>query len=115
MRDYRMTRLVQIRKGDIRRVALVDEPRLRLLEKYNSVYELAGAAIAAETKLSRLATQMATDESLDYDLVHSGRSDWRLLAPIDHPGDAGRCLISGTGLTHLGSASNRQAMHVAAV
>jgi hypothetical protein len=34
------------------------------------------------------------------------------LAPIDHPEPA-RCLVSGTGLTHLGSAKNRNAMHAA--
>ena len=31
--------------------------------------------------------------------------------PIDHPEESSRCLISGTGLTHLGSARNRQSMH----
>jgi hypothetical protein len=36
-------------------------------------------------------------------------SPWRLLVPIDHPEPA-RCLVSGTGLTHLGSAENREAM-----
>lgn len=108
-----MTRLVQIRRGEARRVALVDEPRLRLLGNYSSVYELASAAIATGTKLNEMAEKNATAESLDYDLVYGGRADWRLLTPIDHA-DAGRCLISGTGLTHLGSASNRQAMHAAA-
>jgi len=34
-----------------------------------------------------------------------------LLAAIDHPVDAARLLVSGTGLTHLGSAANRQTMH----
>jgi len=52
-----------------------------------------------------------TDDSLDYDAVYAGRSPWRLLAPIDHPIEPARCLVSGTGLTHLGSAKNRQAMH----
>jgi hypothetical protein len=33
-----------------------------------------------------------------------------LLVPIDHPEPA-RCLVSGTGLTHLGSARDRNAMH----
>ena len=32
-------------------------------------------------------------------------------SPIDHPAEPARCLVSGTGLTHLGSAKNRQAMH----
>ncbi len=42
-----------------------------------------------------------------------GARKWKLLAPIDHPQEAACCLVSGTGLTHLGSARDRQAMHVA--
>jgi hypothetical protein len=34
----------------------------------------------------------------------------RLLPPLTHP-DPGHCLVSGTGLTHLGSAAARDAMH----
>lgn len=34
-----------------------------------------------------------------------------LAPPIDVPGAAERTLVSGTGLTHLGSAKDRQAMH----
>src|SRR5208282_4083346 len=41
----------------------------------------------------------------------SGNSEWRLLPPIDHPEELARCFLSGTGLTHLGSARNRQSMH----
>ena len=33
---------------------------------------------------------------------------------IDHPDEPSRCLISGTGLTHLGSARGRQSMHATA-
>jgi hypothetical protein len=36
-----------------------------------------------------------------------------LLVPIDHPEPA-RCLVSGTGLTHYGSAMSRDRMHAAA-
>jgi hypothetical protein len=43
--------------------------------------------------------------------VYAGRSAWRLLPPIDHPGEPARCLVSGTGLTHFGSARDRDAMH----
>jgi len=34
-----------------------------------------------------------------------------LMAPIDHPEDEAHCLISGTGLTHLGSSAARDQMH----
>jgi len=106
-----MTRLVQIQNGAQRRVALVAEPQLRLLRDFTSVHALATAAITAEESLARWVQTLVTTETLDYDAVYSGRSDWRLLAPIDHPADPARCLVSGTGLTHLGSAQNRAAMH----
>jgi hypothetical protein len=37
-----------------------------------------------------------------------------MLPPIDHPEEPTRCMISGTGLTHLGSARDRQSMHALA-
>ena len=106
-----MTRLVQLKRGDVRRVALVEEPHLRLLDSCNSVYELANSVIASGVKLSDLARHRATAERVEYDPIYLGRSDWRILPPIDHPAEPARCLISGTGLTHLGSARNRQSMH----
>ena len=109
-----MTRLVQLQEGLRRRVALVDEPRLRLLADFATVHELAEAALARGLPLTALIASQATAETLDYDQVYLGQSPWRLLAPIDHPGEPARCLVSGTGLTHLGSAKNRQAMHEAA-
>jgi hypothetical protein len=107
-----MTRLVQIKRGAMRRVALVEEPQLRLLD-CSSVYELANFAIGARIRLSDAAKQRSTAELLDYDPVYSGQSEWQLLTPIDHPDEPARCLVSGTGLTHLGSARDRQAMHAA--
>jgi hypothetical protein len=106
-----MTRLIQIKKGNIRRVALVEEPNIRLLDTCSSIYELAHLAIAAGMKLSDLARQRARHDAIDYDPVYNGRSEWQLLPAIDHPDEPTRCLISGTGLTHLGSARNRQSMH----
>jgi hypothetical protein len=50
---------------------------------------------------------------LDYDSINDDSSEWGLLSPIDNPAEPSRCLVSGTGLTHLGSAKNRQAMHSA--
>ena len=106
-----MTRLVQIQKGSTRRVALVEEPWLRLLAGVASIYELASTADAAGVPLLKSVRDRATSEKLDYDAVYFGKSDWKLLLPIDHPTEPSRCLVSGTGLTHLGSAKNRQAMH----
>jgi hypothetical protein len=106
-----MTRLIQIKKGTVRRVALVEEPNVRLLDACSSIYELAHIAIAASMTLSEVVRQRAGQDTIDYNPIYSGHSEWRLLPAIDHPDEAARCMLSGTGLTHLGSARNRQSMH----
>jgi hypothetical protein len=108
-----MTRLVQIKNGSTRAVALVEEPHLRLFNGIASIYELAKQAAEKGTSLLKLIQSRASDERFDYDSIYTGKSAWRLLPPIDHPIEPARCLVSGTGLTHLGSAENRQRMHEA--
>jgi hypothetical protein len=93
-----------------RRVAFVDEPKLRLLRSASSVYELAVSAIGSNRPLRDCVEQLIAEELLDYDAVYEGRSEWQLLPPIDHQ-EPSRCLVTGTGLTHKGSAQNRQSMH----
>ena len=112
-------RVVQIARKDERRVALVREPELILLREAASVVALVQEALALATPLTELITQrlseaeVKSDERLDYDEVYAGRSAWKLLAPVDTPGAPEKTLVSGTGLTHLGSARERQAMHLA--
>ena len=105
-----MTRLLQLQRGASRRVARVEEPLVRLLDGGESVLALAEEAIAASVPLPVLIQQRVTSETLEYDAIYHGSSEWRLLVPIDHP-EPSRCLVSGTGLTHLGSAENRAKMH----
>src|SRR5262249_11898539 len=76
-------------------------------------FDLAQMADARGESFLKIVRERATGETLDYEAVYSGRSEWKLLAPIDHPIESARCLITGTGLTHLGGAKNRQAMHSA--
>ena len=106
-------RLVQLKTGDARRVAVVEEPKLRLLRDFNSVYGLAQAAIASGKKLTSVVADHLTEESLDYDPIYRGNAHSKLLVPIDHPQEPARCLVSGTGLTHMGSARDRASMHMA--
>ena len=108
-----MTRLVQIQNGATRAVALVEEPRLRLLDGVKSIFELAREAADSKNSLVALIQKKAAAEFLDYETIYQGKSEWKLLPPIDHPTEPSRCLVSGTGLTHLGSAANRQRMHEA--
>jgi hypothetical protein len=105
--------LVQLSDGSNRRVALVEEPHLRCLEGVSSVYELAQLCLAQSLPLAQHAASLATGETISYEDVYVGRSAWHLIAPIDVPDQPSRLMVSGTGLTHLGSARERQAMHLA--
>jgi len=107
-----MIRLVQLKHPDHgRRVALVEDNTLRLLATHRSVHALALAAIAAGQSLSKIVPTVLTAETLNYDSVYAGKSKWRLLPAFDHPAEAARCLVTGTGLTHKASVATRAAMH----
>jgi hypothetical protein len=110
-----MLRLVQISKGLSRRVAVVEEPYLRCLTEVQSVYELAQQCLRLGIQLKEQVHALEHGEVLDYDAIYSGASEWKLMAPIDVPKNPSRLTIAGTGLTHLGSAKERQAMHIADV
>jgi hypothetical protein len=103
--------LVQLLGPDGRRIAVVDEPNLRLLEAPLSVYALIQQAIA-QSAVSSLVQQSLSNQSIPYDAVYDGQSEWQLLPPIDVPNEPQRVLVAGTGLTHYGSARDRQNMHL---
>src|SRR5437868_4799179 len=106
-----MVTLVQLQRDGRHAVACVEEPHLRLLTCADSAYRLVQLALATGRPLTEIIRKDSGTEQLDYDAVYSGASPWRLRVPIDHPDDPARCLVSGTGLTHFGSAQNRHAMH----
>lgn len=106
-----MIRLVQLKGPGGRRLARVEEPRLILFDGCSSVYELARMCIAQGRSASAVLGSLQSSESLNYDEVYAGNSEWKLLPAADHPEEPARCLVSGTGLTHMASAKNRQAMH----
>ena len=104
-------RLVQFLDRDqSRRVAMVsdDGTALRVLRQTQRVYELALEAGRRKLALSALVQDRLGTDSVSYDEIVSER---RLLPPLDHA-DSARCLITGTGLSHLGSAAARDSMHV---
>ena len=106
--------LVQIQNAVQRRVAIVRETDLVVLRQVDSTLALVEKALFEKRQLSELASCLTSEEVLSYDEIYDGKSDWKLLPPIDCPGNPHRVHVSGTGLTHLGSARDRQAMHVAA-
>jgi hypothetical protein len=103
--------LVQISRGNERRVAVVCEPELVLLRDVESVLGMAQRSLVRGRTLTAVAEDLASADTLLYEDVYEGRSAWKLLPPIDAPDDPRRLTVSGTGLTHLGSARDRQAMH----
>ena len=108
-----MIRLVQLSHPRLgRRVARVEDDKLRLLpDGIDSIYHLAQSALAARRPLGRFVAGQPAGEWLNYDSVHAGKSDWRILPSFDHPAEPARCLVTGTGLTHKKSVATRQAMH----
>lgn len=101
-------RLVQFRKTDnTSAVAVVDGNSLRVLNDVASVYELARKALSEDGGLSAAAERRLSDQVLDYSRIES---EGRLLPPITMP-DPSRLRVTGTGLTHLGSAQARDNMH----
>lgn len=99
-------RLIQCDHQDQVRAALVEsEEQVRLLDC--DTYTLANRAISAGKPLSDMLTEALTDTRLDYQALVDAK---RLLPPLTHS-DPAHCLVTGTGLTHLGSADTRSAMH----
>ncbi|WP_448501848.1 AraD1 family protein [Sphingomonas sp.] len=96
-------RLIQFAENCARGVALLgDEGAARRLLGIETTLQLARIAIDADTTLVA-AAQERTGDAIDL-------ADATPLAPIDHP-DAAHCWLTGTGLTHLGSAEGRDKMH----
>jgi len=92
--------------GD-RRVGILNGDSVTALAGYATTYELAADAIAGGTGIAPLASAAVTRSSESYATI---AQQGRLLAPLDHP-DPAHCYVTGTGLTHLGSADTRDAMH----
>ena len=104
-------RLLQHRAADgSRSVILAEDDTAHFLEGVGSVRELALRAIAAGDTLEAAARACGMGASVD---IAAELAAGRLLAPIDHE-DPAHLLMTGTGLTHLGSAEGRDKMHKAA-
>ncbi|WP_447895087.1 AraD1 family protein [Vreelandella sp. GE22] len=101
-------RLIQYLDANDLRVACVENhDQVRPIEIDGGTYGLAQAAMAEGRSLQAVATAHQSDELIDYQTLIDER---RLLPPLTHP-DPAHCLVTGTGLTHLGSADTRSAMH----
>jgi hypothetical protein len=84
-------------------------PGRRVLDA-TSVFALANAAIAARSTLTEVLDSHGYGEEIDLEeALRAGR----ILVPVDHP-NAACTFLTGTGLTHLGSADARDRMHAKA-
>ncbi len=106
-------RLIQfLSENGERKVAQVtpDESHLPVLAGTERIYDLALEAGRTGATLENLVLTRLSGEKVDYLPIIAEK---RLLPPLDHP-DPAHCLVTGTGLTHLGSAQARDAMHARA-
>jgi hypothetical protein len=88
--------------------AITDEHSApRIVEGATSVRELALQAARSNTTLAACIAGHGLGDQFDYE---TALIEHRVRPPLDHP-EPSRCLISVTGLTHLGSAKSRAAMH----
>ena len=102
-------RLVQFRAaGNGSAVAVVDGKSLRTLNEVTSVNELVHKALAEGGGLIAAAERRLSEHVLDYTRIER---EGRLLPPVTLP-DPSRLRVTGTGLTHIGSAQARDNMHV---
>ncbi|MCU0869834.1 MAG: FAH family protein [Burkholderiales bacterium] len=102
-------RLLQFTAPDgARRVGIVhDADRVETLDGVDRMRTLALDAARRGHTLAAAADARRSGASVDYAAL---RADGRVLPPLDHP-EPTRCLVTGTGLSHLGSAAARDAMH----
>jgi hypothetical protein len=103
-------RIVQFRgRDEARRVGIVsaDGRQLEIVRGASRLYDLAQEALRSGVRLEALIASRASGRSESYD---EAVAEKRLLLPFDHP-DPYHLLVTGTGLSHLGSAAARDSMH----
>lgn len=106
-----MPRLLRYRSPDgaIRLVA-AEGDRAGFIRGATDLVTFAGQAIARGISLAEMIAEAGVEAPID---LARALAEHRLLAPVDHA-DPAHIVLSGTGLTHLGSAEGRDQMHRAA-
>ena len=100
--------LSQIKTSD-GRIAVVarDGTEAYIVNNVSSVYELALDCAKNHCKIIDRVGQLGLGKAVDLEQLYA---EGKLIAPITHP-DPAHLHLTGTGLTHLGSASTRDTMH----
>lgn len=91
-----------------RHVGVVEGDVIQVVSNTTHMRELALAAIRNQRSLGAevIARGLESSDQCYAQMLE----ECRVLPPLDHE-DPAHCLVSGTGLTHLGSASTRDKMH----
>src|SRR5688500_902632 len=100
-------RLIQIDEDGRRSVAFSDKGTEGTVADATTVAEVARQAIADEQSLEETVKRLGIARDVSYAEVIAKN---QLLSPVDHQ-DSAHCLVTGTGLTHLGGAAARDQMH----
>ncbi len=90
-----------------RALAVTARGESRLVKGARTTLALARQAIESNVSLRKLIADRGVGKPVD---LQSALKERRILTPIDHNNPA-HIVVSGTGLTHLGSAEGRDAMH----
>ncbi|WP_296211267.1 AraD1 family protein [Psychrobacter sp. UBA3480] len=91
-----------------RAVGIVENNTVKPVKQVGTVRDLALMAIKNKLSLEQQIEQLGfSSENYDYAQL---LDNLQVLPPLDHP-DTAHCFVSGTGLTHLGSAATRDKMH----
>lgn len=97
----------QIVEGDALLVVVRANGKARVLNGERTVYSLALEAARNGMRLAELVESIGFGRAIDLDAVYR---EGRVTSPIIHP-DPTHLHLTGTGMTHLGSAAARDAMH----
>jgi len=101
-------RLAQIvDENDKRALVVTARGESRFVKGARTTYELALQAIAAGEPLRKAIADRGVGKVVN---LAAALKERRVLSPIDHK-DPAHVLVTGTGLTHLGSAEGRDKMH----
>jgi len=101
-------RLAQIvDEKDKRALVVTARGESRLVKGARTTYDLAFQAIAEGASIRKVIADRGVGKPVD---LARALKDGRVLSPIDHK-DPAHLIVTGTGLTHLGSAEGRDKMH----
>jgi len=98
---------VKDQEGAVRVVMREGDGHGYIVENAPSVYALAIQAADSGKSLAEVIEACGLGAAVD---LQAAYAEGRVLAPIHHP-DPAHLYLTGTGLTHLGSAATRDAMH----